>query len=123
MRGLPIMLGLAAACGPVQLVLAPFTPDHIELSYAADEDLTRGRWSVGAATSVPFERAWGSDYVPVVFSAAPFASGSWDCDSRRCYQLVVRGQVAVPAGGVLLRANHSSLGRFPGQPPARTPPP
>src|SRR5579859_5132566 len=97
MRRCLLMLGLAAACGKVQLVLAPFTPTNVELAYAGDEDLTRVRWSVGDSTSVTFEIAAGSGYVPVDFSAAPYASGTWDCDSRRCYQLVVRGPLAVPA--------------------------
>jgi hypothetical protein len=116
------MLGLAAACGQVQLVRAPFTPADVELSYAADEDLTRVRWNVGDSTSITFEIASGGDYVPVDFSAAPYVSGAWDCNGRRCYQLVVRGNLAAPPNGVLVRANHASLGRFPGERPVRVTP-
>ena len=51
------LLVWAAGCGDVHFVPSPYTPQSVELTYSAQEDVTAVRWRVSAAplTQTRFE--------------------------------------------------------------------
>src|SRR5436190_5916006 len=56
-----IPLLLAAGCGALSFVPSPYTPQHVELIYSAQEDITVVRWRVGAAAPRSEERRVGKE--------------------------------------------------------------
>ena len=76
---LPLLALLAAGCGPLNFVPSPYTPQHVELIYSAQEHITVVRWRVDATTPVAQTRfeLLGSDgtYSPIDFSQSVFTGG------------------------------------------------
>ena len=115
------LLGLlAAGCGPLNFVPSPYTPQHVELVYSAQEHITVVRWRVGATAPVAQTRfeLLGSDgtYSPIDFSQSVFTGGIIPCTdgSGSCAQYVVRGNYVVGPGARPVQAVHDVYGVLPG---------
>ena len=118
----------SGACGPVEFFPSPFTPQKVELVYSAQEDITIVRWRISspdpAAGGLSFEILDPSGtYQPVDFSRSVYAGGGAACadGDGSCFQYVVRGAYAAPAGHAPVRAVHAGDGTLPGgRPTPRT---
>ncbi|MES1208400.1 MAG: hypothetical protein ABUS79_20880, partial [Pseudomonadota bacterium] len=117
-----------SACGPIEFVPSPFTPQKVELVYSTQEDITIVRWRISSsdptAEGLSFEILDQSgQYQPLDFSRSVYAGGGARCADRNgsCFQYVVRGAYAAPAGRVPVRAVHTGDGTLPGgRPTPRT---
>jgi hypothetical protein len=118
----------SGACGPVEFVPSPFTPQKVELVYSAQEDITVVRWRISsrdpAAQGLSFEiLEQTGQYGPIDFSRSVYAGGGAACadGDGSCFQYVVRGAYAPPGKGAPVRALHAGDGTLPGgRPTART---
>ena len=109
---------LAAGCGEVHFVPAPFTPTNVELIYSAQEHITVMRWRVAASSlsQTRFEMLGPDGYEPIDFSKSVFTGGVKACGDGRgsCAQYVVRGLYAVDADQRPVQAVHDTFGVLPG---------
>jgi hypothetical protein len=109
---------LVTGCGQVHFVPSPYTPQHIELIYSAQEDVTVVRWRVSAAplTETRFELLGVNGYQAIDFSQSVFAGGLTDCGDGfgTCAQYVVRGHYTVATGAKPIQAVHDVFGVLPG---------
>ncbi|MFL5304946.1 MAG: hypothetical protein ACJ8F1_07015 [Polyangia bacterium] len=116
----------SGACGPVEFFPSPFTPQKVELIYSAQEDITLVRWRISspdpAAEGLSFEIVdQKGNYQPLDFSGSVYAGGGAACadGDGACFQYVVRGPWAAPAGAPPVRAVHAGDGTLPGGRPSR----
>jgi len=124
LRALPIVV-LAAACGDVRFIPSPYTPQHVELIYSAQEHLTVVRWRVTASAPVAdthFELLGPDGYRPIDFTQSAFPGGVIPCQDGRgaCAQYVVRGQYTVAKDAKPIQAVHELYGVLPGGPSTTT---
>jgi hypothetical protein len=113
------LLVWAAGCGDVHFVPSPYTPQSVELTYSAQEDVTAVRWRVSAAplTQTRFELLAGDgSYQPIDFAKSVFTGGLEDCGDHfgTCAQFVVRGHYQVAADAQPVQAVHDVYGVLPG---------
>ncbi len=116
------------ACGPIEFVPSPFTPQKVELVYSAQEDITVVRWRISspnpAAEGLSFEILdQTGQYQPLDFSQSVYAGGGAACadGDGSCFQYVLRGPYAAPADSAPVRAVHAGDGTLPGgRPKPRT---
>ena len=119
-----VALLLAAGCGSLSFVPSPYTPQHVELIYSAQEDITVVRWRVGAPAPVDqthFELLGSNgSYSAIDFSQSVFAGGVISCTdgAGSCAQYVVRGNYSVGPGVRPVQAVHDVYGVLPGGVPA-----
>src|SRR4029078_9360794 len=110
---------LTAGGGELHFVPSPFTPQHVELIYSAQEHITVVRWRVDAAAPVAQTRfeLLGSDgnYSPIDFTQSAFTGGITDCTfgGGSCAQYIVRAQYQVDPGARPLIAVHARYGVVP----------
>jgi hypothetical protein len=113
------LLVLAAGCGELHFVPAPYTPQDVELVYSEQEHITIVRWRVSAAAPISntrFEILGPDGYLPVDFSTSVYAGGMNACTGRKgtCAQYVVRGKYAVEKDQRPVRAVNDAFGVLPG---------
>lgn len=113
----------AGACGPILFVPSPFTPQKVELVYSAQEDITIVRWRISSpnpsADGLSFEILDPrGQYQPIDFSRSVYSGGGTPCADGEgsCFQYVMRGAYAGPAGHSPVRAVHAGDGTLPGGP-------
>ena len=110
---------LTAGCGELHFVPSPFTPQHVELIYSAQEHITVVRWRVDAAAPVAQTRfeLLGADgtYSPIDFNQSVFAGGIIACTDGHgsCAQYIVRGKYTAD-GARPVQAVHDVYGVLPG---------
>jgi hypothetical protein len=119
MRGTKIATALAilcaGACGQVEFIPSPYTPQNLSMRYSPDEDLSVLRWQITATgddmTGTTFDllQSDGS-WKPIQFGAAPYASGTYPCNGLTCAQLVLRGRYPFDVGGLSPVRAHSPDG-------------
>jgi hypothetical protein len=118
--GCALTVVLLAGCGDVNFVPSPYTPQHVELIYSAQEHITIVRWRVDATVPVAQTRfeLLGSNgsYSPIDFSQSVFAGGVAACTDNQgsCAQYVVRGNYSFGPGARPVQAVHDVYGVLPG---------
>src|SRR5262249_23110330 len=107
MRGSKIATALvilcAGACGQVEFIPSPYTPQNLSMRYSPDEDLSVLRWQITATgadvegTTFDLQQGDGT-WKPIQFGTAPYTSGLYPCNGATCAQLVIRGRYPFAVG-------------------------